>query len=142
MATTQAELDPITLSVMGRGVQGHRESRWPRWLYRMSYSSIIRESEDPRLRDLLRPTAPSCAESDTTPMHVGSIPGYLEGIISVVGDDIHDGGRLPSTNDPYLGASHTPDLCIAIPIFHDGKLCAWGLRQRPRGRCGRHVPRA
>ena len=28
-------------------------------------------------------------------------------------------------NDPYLGASHAPDLCVAIPIFHDGRLCAW-----------------
>jgi N-methylhydantoinase B/oxoprolinase/acetone carboxylase alpha subunit len=120
--STATNLDPITLSVMGGAFKAVAK-QMAQVLYRMSYSSIIRESEDLGCGIFFADGAELC-ESDTTPMHVGSIPGYLEGIISVVGDDIHDGDVFLH-NDPYLGASHTPDLCIAIPIFHDGKLCAW-----------------
>jgi N-methylhydantoinase B/oxoprolinase/acetone carboxylase alpha subunit len=89
----------------------------------MSYSSIIRESEDLGCGIFFRDGAELC-ESDTTPMHVGSIPGYLRGMLSVLGDDVHDGDVFLH-NDPYLGASHTPDLLVAIPIFHEGVHCAW-----------------
>jgi N-methylhydantoinase B/oxoprolinase/acetone carboxylase alpha subunit len=119
---TATKLDPITLSVLGGAFKAVAK-QMAQVLYRMSYSSIIRESEDLGCGIFFADGAELC-ESDTTPMHVGSIPGYLEGIISVVGDDIHDGDVFLH-NDPYLGASHTPDLCIAIPIFYDGTLCAW-----------------
>ena len=122
MAEPATELDPITLSVMGGAFKAIAK-QMAQVLYRMSYSSIIRESEDLGCGIFFADGAELC-ESDTTPMHVGSIPGYLEGIISVVGDDIHDGDVFLH-NDPYLGASHTPDLCIAIPIFYEGKHCAW-----------------
>lgn len=116
------ELDPITLSVLG-GAFKAIAAQMAQVLYRMSYSSIIRESEDLGC-GIFFPDGAELCESDTTPMHVGSIPGYLQGIISVVGDDVHDGDVFLH-NDPYLGASHTPDLCVALPIFHQGGLCAW-----------------
>ncbi len=115
-------LDAITLSVLG-GAFKAIATQMAQVLYRMSYSSITRESEDLGC-GIFYPDGAELCESDTTPMHVGSIPGYLRGIISVVGDDVHEGDVFLH-NDPYLGASHTPDLCVAIPIFHDGRLCAW-----------------
>jgi N-methylhydantoinase B len=122
VVTGERALDPITLSVLGGAFKAIAK-QMAEVLYRMSYSSIIRESEDLGC-GIFFPDGAELCESDTTPMHVGSIPGYLEGIISVVGDDIHDGDVFLH-NDPYRGASHTPDLCIAIPIFHEGHLCAW-----------------
>jgi N-methylhydantoinase B/oxoprolinase/acetone carboxylase alpha subunit len=119
---SRSELDPITLSVLGGGFKAIAK-QMAQVLYRMSYSSIIRESEDLGC-GIFFPDGAELCESDTTPMHVGSIPGYLEGIISVVGDGIHDGDVFLH-NDPYRGASHTPDLCVALPIFHEGRLCAW-----------------
>ena len=115
-------LDAITLSVLG-GAFKAIASQMAQVLYRMSYSSIIRESEDLGC-GIFYPDGAELCESDTTPMHVGSIPGYLRGIISVVGDDVHEGDVFMH-NDPYLGASHTPDVCVAIPVFHEGRLCAW-----------------
>jgi N-methylhydantoinase B len=116
------ELDAITLSVLG-GAFKAIATQMAQVLYRMSYSSIIRESEDLGC-GIFFPDGAELCESDTTPMHVGSIPGYLKGIISVIGDDIHEGDVFLH-NDPYLGASHTPDLCVAVPIFYQGRLCAW-----------------
>jgi N-methylhydantoinase B/oxoprolinase/acetone carboxylase alpha subunit len=115
-------LDAITLSVLG-GAFKAIATQMAQVLYRMSYSSIIRESEDLGC-GIFYPDGAELCESDTTPMHVGSIPGYLRGIIAVVGDDVHEGDVFLH-NDPYLGASHTPDLCVAIPIFYEGRLCAW-----------------
>jgi N-methylhydantoinase B len=116
------ELDTITLSVLGGAFKAIAQ-QMAQVLYRMSYSSIIRESEDLGCGIFFRDGAELC-ESDTTPMHVGSIPGYLAGMLSVLGDDIHEGDVFLH-NDPYLGASHTPDLLVAIPIFHEGRHCAW-----------------
>src|SRR5699024_3074852 len=54
-------------------------------------------------------------------MFMGSMPKIVRGVISVLGDDIHEGDIILH-NDPYLGATHSPDVAIIQPIFHDGKL--------------------
>jgi 5-oxoprolinase (ATP-hydrolysing) len=89
-------------------------------LYRMSYSSIIRESEDLGA-GIFDADGNELAESDSTPMFMGAMPKIVKGIISVLGDDIEDGDIILH-NDPYLGATHSPDVAIVIPIFFDGKL--------------------
>ena len=34
-------------------------------------------------------------------------------------------GDMYICNDPYLGATHQPDVATVAPVFHDGELCAW-----------------
>ena len=74
--TTQ-ELDPITLQVVGGALHSIAE-QMGNVLYRMSYSSIIRESQDLGAGLFDREYNTLC-ESDSTPMHIGSLPGYLRG---------------------------------------------------------------
>src|SRR5699024_6523049 len=52
---------------------------------------------------------------------MGSMPKIVRGVISVLGDDIHEGDVILH-NDPYLGATHSPDVAIIQPIFHNGEL--------------------
>ncbi|MDN6490453.1 MAG: hydantoinase B/oxoprolinase family protein, partial [Yaniella sp.] len=89
-------------------------------LCRMAYSSIIRESEDLGA-GLFDRDGNVLAESDSTPMFMGSMPKIVRGVISVLGDDIHEGDIILH-NDPYLGATHSPDVAIIQPIFHEGEL--------------------
>ncbi|MCY4085765.1 MAG: hydantoinase B/oxoprolinase family protein [Actinomycetia bacterium] len=89
-------------------------------LYRMSYSSIIRESEDLGAGIFDREGS-NLAESDSTPMFMGAMPKIVKGVIRTLGDDIHEGDIILH-NDPYLGATHTPDVAIVIPIFYGGEL--------------------
>ena len=89
-------------------------------LYRMSYSSIIRESEDLGA-GIFDADGNELAESDSTPMFMGAMPKIVKGVISLLGDDIHDGDVILH-NDPYLGATHSPDVAIVMPIFFDGEL--------------------
>ena len=89
-------------------------------LFRMSYSSIIRESEDLGAGIFDR-EGNVLAESDSTPMFMGAMPKIVRGVMSLLGDDIHDGDVILH-NDPYLGATHSPDAAIVVPIFHAGEL--------------------
>jgi 5-oxoprolinase (ATP-hydrolysing) len=89
-------------------------------LYRMSYSSIIRESEDLGAGIFDR-EGNELAESDSTPMFMGAMPKIVKNVIRLLGDDIHD-GDVVLHNDPYGGATHSPDVAVVVPIFHAGEL--------------------
>jgi N-methylhydantoinase B len=93
-------------------------------LMRMSYSSIIRESEDfgTALTDA---KGNQLAESvQSTPLQSGPIPGYVKNVIEVFekrGTPFKHGDVIMH-NDPYGGASHGPDIALIVPVFYDGKL--------------------
>lgn len=117
------KVDPITLQVISGALDTIAEEMG-HVLYRMSFSSIIRESQDlgAGLFDLNYQTI---CESESTPMHIGSIPAYLRGIEKTLqGGEWHEGDVVVH-NHPYYGSSHSPDLAVIIPIFHEGELIAF-----------------
>ena len=89
-------------------------------LFRMSYSSIIRESEDLGA-GIFDAQGNVLAESDSTPMFMGAMPKIVKNVIRLLGDDVNDGDVILH-NDPYGGATHSPDVAIVIPIFFAGEL--------------------
>ncbi len=114
------KVDPITLQVIGGAL--HTAAReMGHVLYRMSFSSIIRESEDLGA-GLFDADYQTLSESDSTPLHIGSIPGYLRGMAETLQDGEWYEGDVVIHNHPYYGASHSPDIAVAIPIFWEGKL--------------------
>jgi 5-oxoprolinase (ATP-hydrolysing) len=54
-------------------------------------------------------------------MFMGAMPKIVRGVLSLLGDDIHEGDVILH-NDPYLGATHSPDAAIVVPIFFDREL--------------------
>lgn len=114
------ELDPITLQVVGGALHSIAE-QMGKVLYRMSYSSIIRESQDLGA-GLFDTEYNTLCESDSTPMHIGSLPGYLRGIARTVKLEDWKPGDCVIHNHPYKGASHSPDIAIVMPVFADGEL--------------------
>jgi N-methylhydantoinase B/oxoprolinase/acetone carboxylase alpha subunit len=115
----RVEVDPITLRVLG-GAFHAIAKEMAGVLFRMSYSSIIRESEDLGA-GIFDAQGRELCESDSTPMHIGSLPWYIRGFLYRLGDSIEDGDVIVH-NHPYLGASHSPDIAVAVPIFHEGEL--------------------
>lgn len=109
---------PILMRVIG-GAFSSMAKEMASVLFRMSYSSIIRESEDLGA-GVFDSEGNVLAESDSTPMFMGAMPKIVQGVISVLGDDIQEGDIILH-NDPYLGATHSPDVAIIIPIFHEGE---------------------
>lgn len=119
-------IDGITASV----VQGALENiavEMGYKLMRMSYSSIIRESEDFGAA-LVDANGRGLAESaQSTPLQSGPIPGYVRGILKTLaarGEEVRPGDVIMH-NDAYAGASHGPDVGFVVPVFHDGRLVAF-----------------
>ncbi len=121
-------VDPVTASI----IQGALENiaiEMGYKLMRMSYSSIIRESEDfgAALCDATGRQLCECTKS--TPLQSGPIPGYVRGIIrefKARGDTFRPGDVIVH-NDPYNGASHAPDIGFCVPIFHGEKLIGFSM---------------
>jgi N-methylhydantoinase B len=121
--STGTRTDPTTTWVIAGALDsiavemGHK-------LARMSYSSIIRESEDfgcvvcdERGRQL-------CESSQSTPLQSGPIPGYVRGInrrFAELGDEWRP-GDVVIHNHAYYGSSHQPDVGFCVPIFYRGEL--------------------
>ena len=114
------QIDPITLQVISGALDTIAEEMG-HILYRMSFSSIIRESQDLGA-GLFDVDFNTLCESESTPLHIGSLPGYLQGIQDTLqGGDWKD-GDVVIHNHPYHGASHSPDIAIVIPIFYENQL--------------------
>lgn len=112
-------IDRVTLRVLG-GAFNTIAREMAQTLYRMSNSSIIRESEDIGCGVFDLEGRELC-ESETSPMHIGSLPFYIRGFMRKLAGNVHEGDVIIH-NHPYHGASHTPDLGVAVPIFHEGHL--------------------
>lgn len=114
-------IDPVTASVIQGALEniavemGHK-------LMRMSYSSIIRESEDfgAALTDAVGRQL--CETPQSTPLQSGPIPGYVQGVLQLLaarGDAIAP-GDIVIHNSAYHGASHGPDVAFCVPVFVEG----------------------
>lgn len=114
-----SDTDPVTRRVIG-GAFNAIATEMAHVLYRMSNSSIIRESEDIGC-SIFDAVGQELCESESSSMHIGSIPAYIRAFSATLEDQIGDGDVIIH-NHPYHGASHTPDLCVALPIFDNGSL--------------------
>jgi N-methylhydantoinase B len=122
-ATADTRVDPITAAVIAGALEsiavemGHK-------LARMSYSSIIRESEDFGCVICDAQARQLAESSQSTPLQSGPIPGYIRGInrrFAELGEEWKP-GDVVIHNHAYYGASHGPDVGFVVPVFHGGEL--------------------
>ena len=134
-------VDPISGAVIQGALEniaiemGHK-------LMRMSYSSIIRESEDfgAALTDAEGRQLCECKMS--TPLQSGPIPGYVRGIrkrLDARGEVLLPGDVIMH-NDPYGGASHGPDVAFCVPVFDGSDLIAFSVTTAHHLDIGAHTP--
>jgi len=122
------KIDPITAQVIWGALEnvaiemGHK-------LTRMSYSSIIRESEDFGAAILDPDCYQLCESVFSTPLQLGPIPGYVRGVKRALqerGEDLYPGDVIMH-NSPYYGASHGPDVAFCVPVFDGEKLIGFSV---------------
>jgi len=121
-------VDPVTASI----IQGALENiaiEMGYKLMRMAYSSIIRESEDFGAAICDAQGRQLCECSMSTPLQSGPIPGYVKGVLKEFArrGDTFQPGDVIIHNDPYNGASHSPDIGFIVPIFHDARLVGFSV---------------
>lgn len=99
-----------SLTTLAREV-GHR-------LKRAAYSSLIRESDDYGAA-IVSQNFELLAEAETTPLQMGPLAGYCRGVMETLaasGETLNPGG-IYLHNDPYSGATHSPDIGAIAPLF-------------------------
>jgi len=121
-------IDPVTANV----IQGALENiavEMGYKLMRMSYSSIIRESEDFGAAIIDAKGQQLCESRQSTPLQSGPIPGYVKGVMGLMsgrGETINPGDVIIH-NSAYHGASHGPDVAFLVPVFHKKKLAGFSV---------------
>ncbi len=91
-------------------------------LVRTSFSTVVRESHD--FSCVLTDAAGrSIAQAtDSIPSFISTLPRTVRHFL----DEFPPGALAPGdvliTNDPWMGTGHLPDLCVAKPVFLDGRL--------------------
>jgi N-methylhydantoinase B len=121
-------IDPVTAQVIWGALEsiaidmGHK-------LTRMSYSSIIRESEDFGAALLDVDCQQLCESAFSTPLQLGPIPGYVRGIKQIFAerDEEFLPGDVIMHNSPYHGASHGPDVAFCVPVFRGEQLIGFSV---------------
>ncbi len=127
-AAQSRRIDPVTASV----IQGALENiavEMGYKLMRMSYSSIIRESEDFGAAIIDAHGRQLCESVQSTPLQSGPIPGYVRGILKEMasrGETIQPGDVIMH-NDAYAGASHGPDVAFVVPVFFESKIVGYAV---------------
>jgi len=121
-------IDPVTASVI-HGALEHIAVEMGYKLMRMSYSSIIRESEDFGAALVDTECRQLCETRQSTPLQSGPIPGYVRGLLRQLKErgEAVEPGDVIMHNDAYGGASHGPDVAFCVPAFHEGALVGFSV---------------
>lgn len=95
---------------------GHR-------LKRAAHSSLIRESDDYGAA-IISANYELLGEAETTPLQMGPVAGYCRGVMEVLAEvgETLEPGAVYLHNDPFRGASHSPDIGAIAPLFARGEL--------------------
>ncbi|WP_236693005.1 hydantoinase B/oxoprolinase family protein [Aneurinibacillus tyrosinisolvens] len=128
MVQKKNTIDPITAQVI-RGALENVAIEMGHKLARMSYSSIIRESEDFGCALVDANNQQLCESSHSTPLQSGPIPGYVRGIRKIMDErgDVFADGDVIMHNSAYHGASHGPDVGFCVPVFYQEELIGFSV---------------
>lgn len=94
-------------------------------------TALIRTSYSPNIKDrrdcsagIYNPEGHLITQAEHIPLHLGLMPTLIENAIAEYGKENIRPGDVLMTNNPYLGGSHLPDMCVITPVFVGEKLVA------------------
>src|SRR5215510_14186785 len=125
MSAPHADFDPVTLEILwSRLISITDESAAA--LLRTSFSTIVRESND-YATVLMDASGDALAENTAgIPSFVGILPRTLrDHLLRRFPRETWRPGDCVITNDPWMATGHLPDITMAAPIFHRGRLVAF-----------------
>ncbi len=118
------KFDPISLEIMwNRLISVVDEAAAT--LVRTSFSTIVKESNDYSCV-LLDAKGNSLANNTASiPSFIATLSRTMSHFLKKFPQDQWEPGDVVMTNDPWLASGHLPDITMAMPIFHKGKLVAF-----------------
>lgn len=118
------DLDPITLEIIANGLRSAADESYVA-LMKSAYSTNIKERRD-HSTAICDPQGRLIVQAaDSLPIHIASMVGLMKHLLAKFEGDIRE-GDLFVANDPHVaGGTHLPDINMAAPVFHGGKLVAF-----------------
>jgi 5-oxoprolinase (ATP-hydrolysing)/N-methylhydantoinase A len=107
-------------------------------IFRTAHSAVVRDAMDFSAA-LCGPTGETVAQAVTIPLQLGSIPDAMRSLLHHFGESLEP-GDVYIVNDPFDGASHTPDVFVAKPAFLGKTLIGFAVTVAHHGDIGGRVP--
>ena len=107
-------------------------------IFRTAHSSVVRDAMDFSAA-LCGPSGETVAQAVTIPLQLGSIPQAMATLLERFGGSFAP-GDVYIVNDPFDGASHTPDIFLAKPSFVGETLVGFAVTVAHHGDLGGRVP--
>ena len=107
-------------------------------IFRTAHSAVVRDAMDYSAA-LCGPAGETIAQAVTIPLQLGSIPNAMKTLFERFGESFAP-GDVYMVNDPFDGASHTPDIFVVKPAFAEGRLIGFGVSIAHHADLGGRVP--
>ena len=107
-------------------------------VFRTAHSAVVRDAMDFSAA-LCAPSGETVAQAVTIPLQLGSIPNAMRTLLERFGDSFAP-GDVYLVNDPFDGASHTPDFFVVKPSFAGDRLLGFAVTVAHHGDVGGRVP--
>ena len=118
----EISIDPVTLEVIRNKLEGIA-NEMQSTLLRSSFSTVVKEGRDASA-SLFTIEGETLAQSVSIPIHLATLIPIIETFLETFPLPTMKDGDLYMMNDPYLGGTHLPDIAIAMPVFHEGRIVA------------------
>lgn len=119
---TEETLNPVELEIARNRLESIAEEVGTA-LIQTSYSPNIKDRRDCSA-GIYGPDGMLISQAEHIPLHLGLMPTLIKNAILFYGaENLRDGDVLV-TNNPYLGGSHLPDMCVITPVFWQDTLVA------------------
>jgi len=79
-------------------------------------------------------------QSDSIPVHLGSMPASVDAAIAAFGADELAPGDQVILNDPFVGGTHLNDITLVAPCHLEGRLVGWVANRAHHSDVGGMVP--
>ena len=136
---TDVHVDQVSVQVIGNAMLSVAEEMGA-VLRRASYSTNIKERVDCSTA-LFDAQGRLVAQAEHIPIHMGSMKGLVQALLDRHGAEHLRPGDVYITNDPYTGGgTHLPDITMAAPVFHAGRLVGFSATIAHHSDVGGHVP--
>lgn len=122
MTTTPTDLNAIELEIARNRLTSISEEVGMA-LIRTSYSPNIKDRRDCSA-GIYGPDGKLISQAEHIPLHLGLMPTLIANVVTEYGAENLKPGDVLMTNNPYLGGSHLPDMCVITPVFVDTSIVA------------------
>ncbi|QGU06209.1 Acetophenone carboxylase delta subunit [Corynebacterium occultum] len=94
-------------------------------------TALIRTAYSPNIKDrrdcsagIYGPDGELISQAEHIPLHLGLMPTLIRTTLAEYGAQRLRPGDVLLTNNPYLGGSHLPDMCVITPVFQEDRIVA------------------